>query len=99
MRHAGARGGRRVEVAHVVADLVGPQLRELGARADAGRAVLAGQRPAGAAREGEVQQLERAAGKRPGALAARRRCQAARGRHAGASPSRTATDSGVDRPT
>ena len=32
VRHAGARARRRVDLAHVVADLVGPQLRELGAR-------------------------------------------------------------------
>ena len=45
MRLAGPGGRRRVDVAHVVADLVGAQLRELGADADAGRAPVAGQHP------------------------------------------------------
>ena len=39
---AGARG--RVDVAHVVAELVGPQLRELGAEADPGGAAVARKR-------------------------------------------------------
>ena len=42
VRDAGARRRRRVELAHVVAGLVGAQLRELGARAHPGAAVLAG---------------------------------------------------------
>ena len=43
VRLAGARGRGGVEVAHVVAGLVGAQLRELGAAADAGGAAVAGQ--------------------------------------------------------
>ena len=41
VRDERAGAGRRVELADVVAGLVGPQLRELGAGADPGRAPLA----------------------------------------------------------
>ena len=49
VRDAGARAGRRIELARVVARLVRAQLGELGARADARRPALARQRAAGAA--------------------------------------------------
>ena len=42
VRDAGSRTRGRVELAHVVADDVGPQLRDLRPRADARRPVLAG---------------------------------------------------------
>ena len=73
--HAGPRARRRVEVAHVVADLVRAKLRELGAEADAGRAVLTGERAAGPARERQVEQLQRSSGERARTLSAGRRSQ------------------------
>jgi hypothetical protein len=42
---AGPRCGRGIDVAHVVADLVGAQLRELRSDADAGGAPVTGERP------------------------------------------------------
>ena len=57
---AGARGRRRVDLAHVVADLVRAQLRELGARAHARRAAIAGQRAGRVARDDEVERVDAA---------------------------------------
>ena len=87
VRDAGAGGGGGVELAHVVAGLVGAQLRELGARADAGRAVLARDDAAGAAHEGEVERLDERGRDRARALAAGRRRQ---GERSGASRRRRA---------
>ena len=61
---AGARAGRGVEPAHVVAGLVGPQLRELGAGAEAGASVLAGQDAGRAPAQREVEPRDRVAGQR-----------------------------------
>ena len=71
VRHAGARAGRGVEAADVVARLVGPQLRDLGAGAEAGREVVAGQHPGRAPAQREVQPRDRVGGQAPRALAAR----------------------------
>ena len=49
---------RRVDLADVVADLVRPQLRQLRALPDAGRAAIARQRARGAARDDEVERLD-----------------------------------------
>ena len=68
VRHAGAGARGGVEPAHVVADLVGPHLRQLRARAEARRPPLAGQHPGGAARDHEVERLDEPAGDRAGAL-------------------------------
>ena len=92
VRDARARGRRRVDLAHVVAGLIGPQLRELGAAADARAAMLAGAHAPDAAHEGEVERLHqraRAPGPgpwRPGRRAAARRSRRQRlllGRRAG----------------
>ena len=71
VRDAGAGGRRRVDLAHVVAGLVGAQLRQLGARADPGAAVFPRADPADAPYEGEVERLHQGAGHRAGSLAAR----------------------------
>ena len=62
VRLAHARGGGRVDLAHVVADLVGAQLRELGAGAEAGGAPVARQRARarGARRPGRARRAARA---------------------------------------
>ena len=65
---AGARRGGRVDLAHVVAGLVGAQLRELGARAHPGAPVLARAHPAHTPYESEVERLHQGAGHRPGPL-------------------------------
>ena len=75
VRDPRAGGGGGVELAHVVAGLVGAQLRELGARADAGGAVLARDDAARAPDEGEVERLDERGRDGPGALAAGRRGQ------------------------
>ena len=77
---AGARARRRVQAAHVVADLVGPDLRELGAGAQRRpRARSPGSAPAGAAREHEVERLDQRARASARALAGRAAARAARG--------------------
>ena len=76
MRLAGARGGGGVEVADVVAGLVGPQLRELGAAADAGRAAVAGQAVRDEPHERHVDRVEQGPRDRSRSLAALRRLQA-----------------------
>ena len=86
VRLARARGGRGVEPAHVVAGLVGAQRRQLGARAHARSAMLARERAAGAASERQVERLDEARGQGPRPLAAGRRREQRRARHA-ASPS------------
>ena len=62
-----------VELTHVVADLVRPQLHQLGAGARARRQMVARHQAAGAAHEREVERAQQRAGHRPGALAARGR--------------------------
>ena len=84
VRDPGARAGRRVELAHVVADLVGPQLRELRAAADAGREPVAGKHPGAALRERQRERLDERSRDRPRPLARGRDVQRAVG--AGASP-------------
>ena len=71
VRRAGARAGRGIEAAHVVARLVGPQLRDLGAGAEAGGEVVAGQDPGRAPAQREVEPRDRVGGEAPRALAAR----------------------------
>jgi hypothetical protein len=60
VRLAGARRGGGIELANVIADLVGPQLRDLGAAADARAETVAGQRAAHAAGDHEVERLDEA---------------------------------------
>ena len=70
VRHAGAGAGRGVEPAHVVADLVWADLRELGALAEAGRAPLARQHAGRALREQQVERLDEGAADRARSLGA-----------------------------
>ena len=98
VRDAGARAGRGVEPAQVVAGLVRPQLRELGARAEPRRPALAGQRPAGAARDPRSSRADRVVGRAargPGGRAGRRASRRLRQPHrprAGSTASSTPVD-------
>ena len=58
VRLAGARRCRRVDVAHVVADLVRAQLRELGPDADACGPAVTGQRPRDEPGDRDVERLD-----------------------------------------
>ena len=69
----GARAGGGIELADVVAELVGAQLRELGAAADAGREAVAGQHAGAAPRERQRERVDERSRDRPRPLA--------RGRH------------------
>ncbi len=71
----GAGRGGGVEMAHVVAELVGPQLGQLGAQADPGGPAIAGQRPRHQPGHGDVQRLDQGRGNRARALARGRRCE------------------------
>ena len=75
VRLAGAGGRRGIDVAHVVADLVRAQLRELGADADAGGAPVAGQHARDQPVDRDVERLDqrlRRSGPGPGAPRAAR---------------------------
>ena len=79
VRLPGPRGRGGVEVAHVVAGLVGAQLRQLGADADAGGAAVAGQAARDQPHERDVDARRRSArGIGPGPLTARRRLRGRR---------------------
>ena len=93
MRLAGARGRGGVEVAHVVADLVGAKLRELGAGADAGRAAVARQR----ARDARARRRGRAPRRAPRASARALAAPRAVRRTRGLTPPRRASDVVVGR--
>src|SRR6185436_19203656 len=77
-----ARRGRRVDLAHVVADLVGPQLGELRARPDAGSAPVARELARGAVRDGQVERLDERVRHRAGSLPAVRNAEFGVLRHA-----------------
>ena len=68
VRMAGARGGGGVELADVVADLVGPDLREFGPHAQARRAPLTRKGAGRAVGEDEVERLDQRRLHRPRAL-------------------------------
>ena len=84
---ARARRGRRIELAHVVTRLVGPELGELGARADPGAAVLSGHHSARPPHEGEVERLHECSRDGAGPLPGRRRYEERAAQAASASPS------------
>ena len=69
VRDTGARARRGVELAHVVAELVGAQLRELGAAAHAGRRAIAGEHARPAARERQRHRVDERRRDRSGTLA------------------------------
>ena len=89
VRLAGARGRRGVEVADVVARLVRPQLRQLGAGADTGGAAVAGQAVRDEPHQRDVDRVQQRARDRARSLAA---LPAAAGRGSGITPARRASD-------
>jgi hypothetical protein len=95
VRDAGARRRRRVDLAHVVADLVGAQLRELGAGADAGRAPVTGQQPGRAAGDDEIERLDQRRGHRARSLPAVRDTESRGRRHAAAARRRRWSEGGI----
>jgi hypothetical protein len=75
-------GGRRgIDLAHVVADLVGTELSQLGAHAEPRRAAVARQRARGTASHDQIELVDQALGHAPRSLAPRGRAQK-RVRHA-----------------
>ena len=75
VRLARARGRRRVDLAHVVADLVRAQLRELGAGAHARGAAIARQGAGRVARDDEVERVDQRRRHAAGALTGGRRSE------------------------
>ena len=69
----GPGGGGGVDVAYVVADLVGAELRELHADADAGGTPIAREHPGHKPRDREVERLDQRLRQRAWALPRRRR--------------------------
>ena len=78
VRLAGARGGSGIDVAHVIANLVGAQLGELGPGADPGRPPVARQHPRDQAAERYVERLDQRLRQRTRALPGRGRLQTCR---------------------
>ena len=85
VRLSRARGSGGVDLPNVVADLVRPQLGQLGARAEPGGTAVARQRSRGPLGRHEIERLEQPLRHVPRALAGRGRLERARA-HAAAIP-------------
>src|SRR5580765_5289320 len=101
VRLAGARGHVPVDAAHVVAELVRPHLRELGAVAERPRAIVAGEQVVDARPNRQLEVAQERAGRRAGAWTAggANRCQRRGGTHATAPRARSTCGISTDSST